>query len=220
MPGRYYKVKKIIALLMCVFSFVLLLCACGDKKDAGDLSYIISLSAQSPDYSWSCETTPEGIVSVSEETASQNDGSVNYTYILESVGEGETKSVFTCTDSNGKTVRTIEYKITVDSNYKITAVLVSDEEPTESVIEVNTKTEAENLIRQVLTDNEPENEGKLIFETVKNDDGTFSVRVFKMTTGKNGKQKYKYSETYIIGSDGSMKLVSEKDVPDKKVTLK
>lgn len=214
--------KKVSALILCTFIIISIFCSC-KKAVPEDLSYMVSFGCESENVDWSYELKDEGIVTVTQELQTGEDGR-SMVFVLESVGEGETEITFISTDtSSGEVLRKVLYSVSVDSSFEITAKLLKDELPeplTQPAVSVGNKQEAEELVSSSLIKDNPDFEGNLVFKTEKGGNGKFIVRVFRIVPGKNGKTILKYYLTCIVSPDGSIKQKHESDIQDKVLNTK
>lgn len=215
--------KRIISVLTGVILLLSVVCACSANKNE-DINYVIKLSCDSEKLEWKYEMKSEGIVTVTPSVNNEENGSSSYIFLLESVGEGETEIKFTLTEKESENVaETVIYKISVDSDFVITAEMLSDSKAgeTEKVpVSISTKGEAEKLVDKKLLSEDKENEGKLFYETQKDSDGNYLVRVFKAKTDSDGKTVMKYQFTYIVSPDGEMTKITENNITDMIVVSK
>lgn len=212
--------KRIIALFICSALLLTCFCACSGKKDE-DINYVISLEC-SENQMWECSASQEGIVTISD-SRSLSGENATCVYILESVGEGETELTFSLKDKDSTDViREVIYKVSVDSDFKITATVVLDkikEEKNEEV-KIESAGDAEKYVQDKLSENDSSNAGKYFFETERTEDGNFRVRVFTLAQAADGTTVMRYYTTYIVSPDGEMTEEKEEDVEDRPVISK
>ena len=216
------KMKRITAVFLFAVILMASLCACGNKNN-NDINYVLSFSSEDGSSKWSCEMKEEGIITAEETVLDEEDGSVSYIYVLESVGEGETDISFVCTDiKSGETVKTVNYSVKVGADYKINVSLLSDTVPETrpAVTEIGSKGEAEEYIKDVIASSDADNADKYVYETEKAQDGRYRVRVFIEKTDDSGKTVVEYVRTYYVSSDADIETKTEHSVDDRPVTSK
>ena len=214
--------KKAAALILSVFIILSVFCACSGDKDE-DVNYVVSFTCDDENSGWQYETESEGIVTVSQSTVTEEDGKLSYVFLLESVGEGETKITFSqISSADKKTLREVVYSIKVSPDFKITASIVSDKTPysEETKVSVNSGSEAEKLVESVLIKDNPDDDGNLVFETKESDNGKYSVRVYRLTTDESGNTVMKYFMTYEVSENGEISETPEEGISDRVITSK
>lgn len=200
--------KKISALFMCFLSLLLVFCAC--SKSDNDVNYIITFDCKNEKEEWKYEIREEGVVEVTTQCTNDANGKISYSFILESVGEGETFIEFSCHSTESEEVlRTVTYLIKVNKDYVISAKLISDETEKSAKTEIKSEADAENFVREYMNKKKTDNEGKLFYETKKLSDGEYLVRVFKMIYDEEKNPIRRYVISYNVFNDGSMNETKE-----------
>lgn len=214
--------KKAAALILSVLIILSVFCACSGDKDE-DVNYVVTFTCDDENSAWQYETESEGIITVSQSTVTEEDGKLSYVFLLESVGEGETKITFSqISSADKKILREVVYSIKVTPDYKITASIISDKTPDseETKVSVNSVAEAEKLVESILIKDNPDDDGNLVFETKESENGKYSVRVYRLTRGENGNTVMKYFMTYEVSENGEMSETPEEGIPDRVITSK
>ncbi|MGN0444035.1 MAG: hypothetical protein ACI4F5_05415 [Acutalibacteraceae bacterium] len=214
--------KKAAALILSVLIILSVFCACSGDKDE-DVNYVVTFTCDDDNSAWQYETESEGIITVSQSTVTEADGKLSYVFLLESVGEGETKITFSqISSADKKTLREVVYSIKVSPDFKITASIISDKTPgsEETKVSVNSVAEAEKLVESVLIKDNPDDDGNLVFETKESDNGKYFVRVYRLTTDESGNTVMKYFMTYEVSENGEMSETPEEGIPDRVITSK
>lgn len=208
--------KKISVFLLSILLGLSLFCAC--SKNDNDINYIITFECENQKTEWKYEAEDEGIVTVTTQCTNDASGNVSYSFILESVGEGETNMKFLCfnTETN-ESLRCVTYLVKVNSDYVISAKLVSDKTESTAVktVEIKNEADAENTVKNKFEKDNPDNEGEFFYETKKLSDGEYIVRVFKMVYDEESNPVRRYVKSYKVFEDGHMNETKEnfKDVP-------
>ncbi len=213
--------RKVTSLLVCLISVMLIFCSCsGDTGE--DVNYIITFKCENKNDEWKYEMQTQGIVTVTPEITNESDKSVSYSFILESVGEGETNISFLCFDTQkNEETRKADYLIKVDKDYKITAELLSDsDESTASPVSIKSTADAESYVEAALEKKNPDDEGKLFCEAEKLSQEKYIVRVFRLETNSDGKAVKKYIKSYVVFENGKMKEKTEDNIQDVIITVK
>lgn len=208
--------KKILTFLMCILLVMTLFCAC--SKSDSDVNYIITFECENEKTGWKYEAEDEGIVTVTTQCTNDANGKVSYSFILESVGEGETDMKFSCFDTEtNECLRCVTYLVKVNKDYVISAKLVSDETKSTSdkPVKIKNEADAERAVKDKFEKDNPDNEGKLFYETKKLSDGEYLVRIFRMAYDEEGNPVRRYVKSYEVFEDGHMNETKEnfKDVP-------
>lgn len=214
--------KKAAALILSVLIILSVFCACSGDKDE-DVNYVVTFTCDDDNSAWQYETESEGIITVSQSTVTEEDGKLSYVFLLESVGEGETKITFSqISSADKKILREVIYSIKVTPDYKITASIISDKTPDseETKVSVNSVAEAEKLVESVLIKDNPDDDGNLVFETKEGENGKYSVRVYRLTRDDSGNTVMKYFMTYEVSENGEMIETPEEGIPDRVITSK
>lgn len=207
--------KKILAVFLCVVSLAALLSACV-KTQQESSGYVISFECDGKQYEWKYTLAQEGIISVSEGLSLGDDGTAQYLFVFEAVGEGSTDIVFVCSEKeSGRVVKTARYLVKTDADYNITANLISykiEPETTENAEEtkIHNKQEAENAAQKDILAEEPEREGTLLFRTKKNN-GKYAVRVYSFDKENS---TFAYLVTYLISENGILEKIEEDGIDD------
>lgn len=214
--------KKAAALILSVIIILSVFCACSGDKDE-DVNYVVTFTCDDENSAWQYETESEGIITVSQSTVTEEDGKLSYVFLLESVGEGETKITFSqISSADKKILREVVYSIKVTPDYKITASIISDKTPDseETKVSVNSVAEAEKLVESVLIKDNPDDDGNLVFETKESENGKYSVRVYRLTRDESGNTVMKYFMTYEVSENGEMSETPEEGISDRVITSK
>lgn len=212
--------KRMTALSLSLLMILISLCACSQKEDK-DINYIITFSSSDENHEWLYDMKNEGVVTVTPSVDPQTDGSFSYMFLLESVGEGETVITFNYVDKTvNKPVESVVYNVSVDSDFKITASVAEEKKPEETEkasVDIRSASDAEKLVEEKLIEEDPSNQGKLVYETTEGKNGKFNVRVFLAEDGTN---VMKYKGTYVVSPDGEITEKQEKNIKDKVISAK
>ena len=214
--------KKAAALILSVLIILSVFCACSGDKDE-DVNYVVTFTCDDDNSAWQYETESEGIITVSQSTVTEEDGKLSYVFLLESVGEGETKITFSqISSADKKILREVVYSIKVTPDYKITASIISDKTPDseETKVSVNSGAQAEKLVESILIKDNPDDDGNLVFETKESENGKYSVRVYRLTRDESGNTVMKYFMTYEVSENGEMSETPEEGISDRVITSK
>ena len=214
--------KKAAALILSVLIILSVFCACSGDKDE-DVNYVVTFTCDDDNSAWQYETESEGIITVSQSTVTEEDGKLSYVFLLESVGEGETKITFSqISSADKKILREVVYSIKVTPDYNITASIISDKTPDseETKVSVNSGAQAEKLVESVLIKDNPDDDGNLVFETKESENGKYSVRVYRLTRDESGNTVMKYFMTYEVSENGEMSETPEEGISDRVITSK
>lgn len=217
--------KRTIKAVICAVALALLLCACSDNEALG---LVISLNCESTEDVWQLEMTKQGVVEMVGE-AERNSGTGDISFVFEAVGEGETELDFYYLKGGetdiSKATRIRKYSISVNSDFEITSVLISDEKVTVKAVSVTDKQTAEEILSQKLgiTDSTDGKEYVLKFIEDYTESGIkwYKFSLSEVVSLEDGVTVLRFRKMYAINESGEIKELDEGEgTPDIELNVK
>lgn len=214
--------KRIISVFLIAVMVFTAFVGCGNDED---LNWIASFEYENG-YTWIYKLEKQGVITLKtrEDIPEQNGNKGNTMFIFEPVGEGETTVMFSYLSDGGEIIKTVEYKVSVDKDYKYTATQVQKAEGTTVPKNITDEKEAEKILSEFIGAFDKVTGNEFVIDYEKNyDENNKRYYLFYVTTvvNENGKTYLRFYKAYTVNQDGTIEEYTlETEIPDREIELK